>query len=140
MTERILVPVDDSKTMERTVRFACDLVKKLGGTMTLIHIVALPVPIGSSVPFDSTPLERFGKEVLETAQKLAEDSGCKADTVLETDYGNAGHIIARIAQEKGFTLVVIHARGRSMVENLLVGSVCDTVVHRAPCPVIVVRP
>lgn len=140
MFKKILVVVDGSKTMEETVRFACDLAKMAGGTMTLIHAVALPTPVGSSVPFDSAPLEQFAKKVLEAALKMAEGSGCRADTILETDYGNSGHIIARIAQEKGFSLIVIHARGHSKVESLLLGSVSDTVAHRAPCPVLIVRP
>jgi nucleotide-binding universal stress UspA family protein len=140
MVEKILVPVDGSETMKQTVTFACDLVKILGGTITLVHVVALPVPIGTSVPFDPTPLEQYGKKTLDTAQELVKGKGCEADTILETDYGNAGHTIVRIAHKDGFSLIVIHARGHSKVERLLLGSVCRTVAHRASCPVLIVRP
>ncbi len=140
MGERILVPVDGSETMERTVRFACDLVKRLGGTVTLMHVVALPVPISNDMLLDPTPLEQYGKRVLETAQKIAEDDGCPTDTILEISFGNAGHTIARIAQEKGFSLIVIHARGHTKVERLLLGSVCHTVAHSSSCSVLIVRP
>jgi nucleotide-binding universal stress UspA family protein len=139
MFEKILVPVDGSKTMERTVTFACDLVKIMGGTLTLLHVVALPIPIEPMGSFDYGPLERYGKTVLEKAQKLVEDNGCKADTILETDFGNAGHTIARMARDKSFTLTVIHARGHSRIEGLLLGSVCHTVAHRSSCSVLIVR-
>ncbi len=129
--------------MERTVSFACDLLKMLGGTLTLIHVAVLPA-VGetgaASVPIDPTPLIQAGKKISENALKLVESNGCKADTILEMGAGNAGHRIVSVAQEKGFTLIVIHARGHSKIANLLVGSVCHTVAHRSPCRVLIVRP
>jgi nucleotide-binding universal stress UspA family protein len=129
--------------MERTVSFACDLLKMLGGTLTLIHVAVLPA-VGetgaASVPIDPTPLIQAGRKISENALKLVESNGCKADTILEMAAGNAGYRIVSVAQEKGFTLIVIHARGHSKITDLLVGSVCHTVAHRASCRVLVVRP
>ena len=139
MVENILVPIDGSKVMERNVRFACDLVKIIGGTLTMIHVVILPASMEPGVPIDPTPLEQAGARILEMARKIVESQGCKADTILETDFGNAGHRIVRVAQEKAFSLIVIGARGISKIANLLLGSVCETVAHNAPCPVLIVR-
>lgn len=139
MVEKILVPVDGSPVMERNVRFACKLIKTLGGTMTLIHVVILPASMEPGVPIDPTPLEQAGARILEAAQKIAEEEGCKAEGILETDFGNAGHRIVRVAQDKGFTLIVIGAKGKSKIVNLLLGSVCDAVAHNAPCPVLIVH-
>ncbi len=140
MVEKVLVPVDGSKVMDRNVRFACNLIKTLGGTMTLIHVVSLPASMEPGVPIDPTPLEQAGAKILEGAQRIAEEEGCKAEGILETDFGNAGHRIVRVAQERLFTLIVIGARGKSKIVNLLLGSVCDVVAHNAPCPVMIVRP
>jgi nucleotide-binding universal stress UspA family protein len=140
LVEKILVPVDGSKVMERNIKFACDLVKDLGGTLTLVHVVVLPASMEPGVPIDPTPLEQAGTRILEAAQKMVETDGGKADTILETDFGNAGHRIVRVAQERGFTLIVIGARGGSKIMNLLLGSVCHTVAHSATCPVLIVRP
>jgi len=41
-----------------------------------------------------------------TAHKLANDSSCRTDTILEIDYGNAGHTIAKTAQEKVHALII----------------------------------
>jgi len=139
VVENILVPIDGSKVMERNVRFACDLVKIIGGTLTLIHVVILPASMEPGVPIDPTPLEQAGARILDMARKIVESQGCKADTILETDFGNAGHRIVRVAQEKAFSLIVIGARGVSKIANLLLGSVCETVAHNAPCPVLIVR-
>ena len=135
-----MVPVDGSETMERTVKFACNLVRSLGGTLALIHVVVLPATTASNIPIDPARFEEAGKSILETAQKLVEQNGCKADTILEMGIGNAGHKIVGVAQAEGFTLIVIHARGHSKVATLLMGSVCDAVAHSSPCPVLIVRP
>jgi len=140
MVEKVLVPVDGSKVMDRNVRFACDLLKTLGGTMTLVHVVILPASMEPGVPIDPTPLEQAGARILEAAQKIAEEEGCKAEGILETDFGNAGHRVVRIAQDRGFTLIVVGARGKSKIADLLLGSVCDVVAHNAPCPVLIARP
>jgi len=140
MVEKVLVPVDGSKAMDRNIRFACNLIKTLGGTMSLIHVVVLPASMEPGVPIDPTPLEHAGARILEAAQKIAGEEGCRTEGILETDFGNAGHKIVRVAQEKGFTLIVIGARGKSKIANLLLGSVCEVVAHNAPCPVLIVRP
>jgi len=97
MVEKILVAVDGSETMERTVRFACDLVRLLGGSLTLIHVVEVPVMIQPDLLFDSAPLTRDGEMILRTAQKQVEENGLKADIILKHQGGNCGHKIVAVA-------------------------------------------
>ena len=140
MVEKILVAVDGSETMERTVRFACDLVKVLGGSLTLIHVVEVPVIIQPNLMFDSAPLTRAGEMILQTAQKQVEQNGLKADTILKHQGGNSGHKIVAVAGERGFTLIVMHAKGQSKAASMLLGSVSHTVAHDASCSVLILRP
>jgi nucleotide-binding universal stress UspA family protein len=135
MAEKILVPVDGSETMERTIQYACNLVKRLDGNLTLIHVVALPTP-----PTDPRPWEQAGEAILQDAESLVEQKGCRAERILELASGNPGRRIVKVARERDFNLIVIHARGRGKVGALLLGSVCDTVAHGAHCPVLIVRP
>jgi len=46
--------------------------------------------------------------------------------------------IARVAEEGGYDLIVVGSRGRTSVGELLLGSVLNALVRRAPCPVLVV--
>lgn len=140
MVEKILLAVDGSERMERTVRFACDLVKVLGGSLTLIHVVEVPVMIQPDLLFDSAPLTRAGELILRTAQKQVEQNGLKADIILKHQGGNSGHKIVAFAGEGGFTLIVMHARGQSKATAILLGSVSHTVAHNAPCSVLILRP
>jgi nucleotide-binding universal stress UspA family protein len=47
--------------------------------------------------------------------------------------------IVRVAEEVGAGLIVIGSRGLGGVRRALVGSVSDSVVRHAHCPVLVVR-
>jgi nucleotide-binding universal stress UspA family protein len=50
----------------------------------------------------------------------------------------AGEIV-RIAEDEGAELIVLGTHGRTGVTRLLMGSVAEVVVRRAPCPVLVYR-
>ena len=53
-----------------------------------------------------------------------------------------GHIVEEIlktVKEGEFDLVVIAARGQSMIKNLLLGSVSSGVLRHASCPVLVTK-
>jgi nucleotide-binding universal stress UspA family protein len=139
LTKNILLPVDGSKFMERNIDYACDFAKTVDSKLTLIHVVTLPAVVEPGFPIDPRPFEEAGHRILENAKKIAMDKGVESDTVLETTFGNAAQKILKVAEEKKVDLIIIGSRGHSRLRNLLVGSVCDTVVRNATCPVLVVR-
>jgi nucleotide-binding universal stress UspA family protein len=47
--------------------------------------------------------------------------------------------IVALGEELGAGLIVVGSRGRGGVRRALTGSVCDSVVRHAHCPVLVVR-
>jgi len=139
LAQSILLPVDGSKFMERNVNYACDVAKVMNSKLTLIHVVTLPAVVEPGFPIDPKPFEDAGQKILENAKALAKDRGLESETILETTFGNAAQKILKAAEDKKIDLIVIGSRGHSRLRNLLVGSVCDTVVRNAPCPVLVVR-
>ena len=84
-------------------------------------------------------MEESGSTILDRAQNIAKGNGVDADTILQTTYGNPAQAIVKVAEEQKFDLIVVGAKGHSLLRNLSVGSVCDAVLHNAPCPVLVVR-
>ena len=139
MISNILVPVDGSETTEHLIDVACALAKGFDAKITLTHVVSLPISTEPGFPIDATPLEEAGQKILESAKQKTEEKGCMVEDVLKTVVGNAGHGIVRISKERKIDLIVIGARGTSKMEALILGSVCGTVTHNAPCPVMVVR-
>jgi nucleotide-binding universal stress UspA family protein len=53
--------------------------------------------------------------------------------------GDPATEILRVAEERNADLVVAGARGVSLIERLLVGSVADRLLKEAPCSVLIVH-
>lgn len=139
MMKHILVPVDGSQYMERNITYACDIARSMRSRLTLVHIVTVPTIAEPSVIIDLKPFEEAGAKIIEKAKKVAKNQGVDAETRTGTTYGNPAQAIIKIAEEGKVDLIVIGAKGHSLLRNLMVGSVTDTVVHNASCPVLVVR-
>jgi len=135
----ILVPVDGSQYMERNITYACDVAKSMRSKLTLVHIVTVPTVTEPGLVIDLKPFEEAGSRIMEKAKQAAKDQGVDAGTKTGTTYGNPAHEIIRTAEEGKFDLIVIGAKGHSLLRNLMIGSVTDTVVRNASCPVLVVR-
>lgn len=144
----ILVPVDGSKHMEDNIAYACDLAKNMDSKLTLIHVVILPTVVGPGLMtptvtlpsfIDPKPFEEAGLMLLQKAKEIAKKNGVDPDTKLARTLGNPAQEILEGAETGKFDLIVIGAKGHSLIRNMTVGSVCDTVVHNAPCPVLVLH-
>jgi len=115
LAKRILVPIDGSNLMEKKISYACEAAK------------------------NTRPFGEAGLRIIERAEQIAKNMGVDSETRLERTFGNAAQAILKAAEEGKFDLIVIGAKGHNLLANLMVGSVCDTVVRNAPCPVLVVR-
>ncbi len=120
-----------------------------GDEVKVISVVdmALPMAIdiyGGFLP-DTSELEKTARErALKVAEEAAEKiSGFvdKETVSISTDilFGSPDSRIVETAEEWGATLIVVGSHGYNRWERLLLGSVSDSVVHHAPCSVLVVR-
>lgn len=155
MIKSILVPIDGSEHSRKALQFAADVAERFNASIVLVHVVSaaalLPAPapqVGVSVtpegvppPIFSTKLAedmvKLGSELLARETRELEKRGLTANKVLER--GDPVEKILQIAKNERCDLIVIGARGLGKVRALLLGSVSDGVVHRAPCPVLVVK-
>ena len=71
-------------------------------------------------------------------QAAAFGGASPAETVCLT--GRPWHVICDWAAEKKVDLIVMPTHGHSGLRHILMGSVAERVTHKAPCPVLVVRP
>jgi nucleotide-binding universal stress UspA family protein len=139
----ILVPVDFSDSTERVVEWAAHLAEEHKSRLTLLHAYHLPVEFqqleGAALPADFWASVRKEAEVnLEKLAKPLRASGLETATAACDGY--AATVIIDEAANREVDLVVIGTHGLSGLKHLLLGSIAERVVQKAPCPVLTVKP
>lgn len=144
MYKRILVPVDGSDVSTRALQEALRLAKDEQARVRIVHAVhEVPPPTGAAyVDYDAyrqAAMEE-GRAILDKALTLARQAGLEPETKLapvQTE-GASGAIVEE-ARRWPADLIVMGTHGRSGLLHLLLGSVAEGVVRRAPTPVLLVR-
>src|SRR5512138_269372 len=138
----ILVPSDFSECSDEALRYGLELARRFDAQLHLLHVVQDPVAQPWAAEGFSVPLF----EVVEQWQKQAEErlraSVPEADlgrvtvaSVVATPYAE----ILDYAATHAVDLIVMGTHGRGGVTHMLLGSIAERVVRRAPCPVLTVR-
>ncbi len=142
LPKTILVPTDLSEGAEQALDYACELAQKLGATVHLINVIGIPslgVPeLGLAVT--STVIDQILLDNQTALDKLAATRRANANigqVLMKT--GDAKDVINQTAIELGVDLIVMSTHGRRGLTRALLGSVTETVVRSAPCPVLTVR-
>ena len=135
---KILLATDGSKEAQLGARTAADLANSHDSELHVVYVEpALPMIAGFADPGE----ERVGPEsrqLLDEQVKLIEETGTNvAEAHLRL--GRPDEQIVRVGEEIGAGLIVIGSRGRAGLRRALMGSVSDSVVRHAHCPVLVVR-
>jgi nucleotide-binding universal stress UspA family protein len=139
---RILVGVDGSEPAQRAARRAFDFARRLGESVTLIHVLP-PPPVFSepAVVLDVAELERrvyeVGKTLLEKLAAEGRAAGVQVDTQLLS--GPAAEAIAEAAQAEEVDFVAVGSRGRTLVGSMLLGGISHRLVHICKKPVLIVH-
>jgi nucleotide-binding universal stress UspA family protein len=148
---KILVATDGSEEAELAATTAANLAQKTGSELHVVHVFGI-TPVGPPVYPEATDLQG---EALE-AQAQERISEQRAREVLEAEVGKVrsaggtvaeGHLIegriapeiVALAEEIGAGLIVMGSRGHGGIRRALMGSVSDSVMRHAHCPVLVVR-
>jgi nucleotide-binding universal stress UspA family protein len=147
MLRRVLYSTDGSQFAEKALACAVELAKQCGGELRVVTVVENPVFYGvpeATALYDaefyrslSGELEKLAKAALERAGKAAEEAGVKATSTVR--HGTPGDEIVAEAKDWGADVMVLSTHGRSGLARLLLGSVANSVVTHAPCPVLLCR-
>jgi nucleotide-binding universal stress UspA family protein len=84
--------------------------------------------------------EQAEKILEEQAEKIEREGGKVAEKHLKIAERYRAQQIVQVAEDIGAGLIVMGSRGLGGVRRALMGSVSDSVVRHAHCPVLVVRP
>ena len=136
---RILFASDASEDSELAATTAVALAKVTGSELHVLHVAAaFPDYFEPSDPDEPGPTEREGRRILdEQLNKIENVGGTVAQSHLRR--GGAAEEVIDLAEELETGLIVLGSRGRGRIRRALMGSVSDSVVRHAHCPVMVVR-
>ncbi len=144
----IVCATDLSPASLPAVRCAAKLARSVGARVILAH--AVPSAADLSVPHAMMPAlaapdmtlaaEELRRGAHEELVELAEkELGAEIEWEVVLGRGNAAEEVERIARAKHADVVVIGTHGRTGLSRVVLGSVAEAVVRRAPCAVLTVR-
>jgi universal stress protein A len=134
MEKRIVVGVDFSASSDRAVDEGLRLARQMGTRIEFVHICPLP-PTAPELPLDVGNFETAQKSLAQL-KAAAEREGIAAGTHLGV--GSAVFGLLDFINRLHPSLVVVGSHGRTAVMRMLVGSVAENLIRRAPVPVLVV--
>jgi nucleotide-binding universal stress UspA family protein len=140
--KRILVPTDFSECSEHALKYGREMASTFGATLHLLHVVqdpytqpwaaeAFPAPLGD--------LLQQWQEQAHARLKALLPEGERSGAMIAVQVGSPFQEICRYAEEQDIDMIVIGTHGRGPLGHMLLGSVAEKVVRRAPCPVLTVR-
>jgi len=139
--KKILLATDRSEDAELAAQAAMDLSKRTEAELHVVHAWR-PLPhyaYPSLLPERyHPPYEEGARKILKEQVERIEQAGISvAEAHLVT--GRPTDAILDLGEQIGAGLIVVGSRGLGPLKRLLVGSVSESIVHHAKCPVLVVR-
>ena len=142
---QILLATDGSDESALATQAAIELSRETGSEVHLVYVLPTPAQlIGHHTYPDEmresliAGAERDAETFLkEQAEKIRSDGGKVADTHFRS--GEPDKEILRAAESLGVGLIVMGSRGLGAISRMLMGSISDSVVRHAHCPVLVMR-
>jgi nucleotide-binding universal stress UspA family protein len=139
MISSIAVGTDGSDTATEAVKVAADLARRYDAKLVLLSASqdsgGAPAEKGGSVElqWSVSPSAQVREILARTEADLRRDG---IDCATLVDEGDPADVLVRLAADCGADLLVIGNRG---MQRRVLGSVPNTVTHKAPCSVLVVK-
>jgi nucleotide-binding universal stress UspA family protein len=130
--KQILVPFDWGEQSTRAFRFAASLAREHDADLIVLYAVPLPAVMYGPPPesYEQHLLEELGR------MKPNEPKTHMHCLLVEGDPATA---VVQAAKESRCDLIVMGTHGRTGLHRLLMGSVAEEVMRKAPCPVCAVK-
>ena len=142
MIETIAVGTDGSGTADKAVEFAMDMAEKFGAKLVIASsyrpvtedkIRAEQREAPEDIQWSINPTEAVDS-TLKSVEERARDRGL--ETTSEARQGDPADVLCEIAEQHGADLLVVGNKG---MQRRVLGSVPNSVSHKAPCSVLIVK-
>ena len=136
--KRILIPTDFSETSTAAIGYGIDLAERYGASVHLLHVIERSaIPPETEFPLGIFEGQTVARERLVTVLSAAQRTAFRSEVAV--NIGHPALEIIRYAKDHEIDIIVMGTHGRTGVGHMLMGSVAEKVVRKAPCPVLTVR-
>ena len=136
-TKTILFPTDFSTASDAALPHAEALARQMRARLLIVHVEEPPLAYGGGELYYGLP-EPSSERILKMLEDVKPADPAVPFTHRLTMGDPAGEVV-RLAADEGAEMIVLGTHGRTGMTRLLMGSVAEAIVRRAPCPVLVYR-
>lgn len=131
---KILFPTDFSHTGDAALEFAASMARDSDATLLIVHVEEPTVAYGGGEMYYgvSEPASEDLKTMLRAVAPRDPEVSCEHHLIV----GDPAAGLVRFAESEGVDLIVMGTHGRTGLSRLIMGSVAEAVVRKAPCPVL----
>jgi nucleotide-binding universal stress UspA family protein len=139
MFSTVAVGVDGSRTAGEAVKMAAELTRRFDAKLVLLSAYRRADAGAASRAGDSelewsTSASARQRETLARTERDLSDNGVRCSTLVAE--GDPAEVLVRLAEQCGADVLVVGNKG---MERRLLGSVPNSVTHKAGCSVLVVK-
>ena len=142
---QVVVGIDESEGSTRALAEAFDIAGALHAPLTVVHMWDIGAAVGMGDLGGQGPMDWELLEVLQSKQRQRMDE-LVAPLAAKFRNAHVNKVFEDISPAKGLTelsreaqLVVVGSHGRGRLADAIMGSVSQSLIHHAECPVLVVR-
>ncbi len=143
--QRILYPTDFSELSLYALRYARNFAETFSAELHVLHVVDEAYQNWVTMGPNTVPVGPTAQEMLDLAREqmtsFIQEHLCEVGfpVVWKVLLGRPYPTILDYAAQERIDLIVIATHGRGALSHVLLGSVTEKVVRKAPCPVLTVR-
>jgi nucleotide-binding universal stress UspA family protein len=143
MIETVAVGTDGSETAGKAMAAALDLAERYGASLVVLTAYAgqsrgsgMPRLSGGAAPDNEWASNdaKHAERILARAEESAAERGLECRTAMAE--GEPGEVLVKLAEQHGADVIVVGNKG---MHRRVLASVPNTVTHKAPCSVFVVK-
>lgn len=144
----ILAPVDFSDITDKIIEEACTMAEAFGGKVILLN-VSIPSPYPTEYiieggfvppPVDSESAKEQARKAEKLLTEIADSwKSEKFELEAKVISGEPVPVILDFCENNGVDTIIMGSHGHGALYHLLLGGVSEKVLHRASCPVMIIR-
>jgi len=139
--QTILHPTDFSASANHAFRLACSLSRDHEARLVVLHVIPSTAPVAGGMLVGAFSAEELEDEESRVSERLEAMRAEHGDLPFEWRIakGNVVDSILSTGEDVEAGLIVLGTHGRTGLDRLLMGSVAENIVRKAPCSVLTVK-